>query len=95
MWNTLVFSTLVTSFSLSIALLLAVMADRQIRGYQVYTTLLIWPYAVAPAIAGVLWMFMFNPSLGIMAKGLRSVGYDWNPLLNGNQAMGLVSHQAA
>jgi sn-glycerol 3-phosphate transport system permease protein len=90
LWNTLVFSTLVTSFSLSIALLLAVMADRQIRGYQVYTTLLIWPYAVAPAIAGVLWMFMFNPSLGIMAKGLRSVGYDWNPLLNGNQAMGLV-----
>jgi sn-glycerol 3-phosphate transport system permease protein len=90
LWNTLVFSTLVTSFSLSIALLLAVMADRQIRGYQAYTTLLIWPYAVAPAIAGVLWMFMFNPSLGIMAKGLRSVGYDWNPLLNGNQAMGLV-----
>jgi sn-glycerol 3-phosphate transport system permease protein len=90
LWNTVVFSSFVTFFSLSIALLLAVMADRQIRGHQVFTTLLIWPYAVAPAIAGVLWMFMFNPSLGMVARGLQSVGYDWNPLLNGNQAMGLV-----
>jgi sn-glycerol 3-phosphate transport system permease protein len=88
--NTMLFSGLVAFFSLSIALLFAVMADRQIRGSQVYTTLLIWPYAVAPAIAGVLWMFMFNPSLGIVAKGLRNIGYDWNPLLNGNQAMTLV-----
>jgi sn-glycerol 3-phosphate transport system permease protein len=88
--NTLVFSGFVAFFSLSIALLLAVMADRQIRGHQIYTTLLIWPYAVAPAIAGVLWMFMFNPSLGMVAKALRDVGYDWNPLLNGNQAMALV-----
>jgi sn-glycerol 3-phosphate transport system permease protein len=88
--NTLVFSGFVAFFSLSIALLLAVMADRQIRGSQIYTTLLIWPYAVAPAIAGVLWMFMFNPSLGMVAQGLRNIGYDWNPLLNGNQAMALV-----
>jgi sn-glycerol 3-phosphate transport system permease protein len=88
--NTMVFSGLVAFFSLSIALLFAVMADRQIRGSQVYTTLLIWPYAVAPAIAGVLWMFMFNPSLGLVAQGLRRIGYDWNPLLNGNQAMTLV-----
>ena len=88
--NTVVFSTLVTTLSLSIALLFAVMADRHIRGHQIFTTLLIWPYAVAPAIAGVLWMFMFNPSLGIMAKALRGMGYDWNPLLNGNQAMSLV-----
>jgi sn-glycerol 3-phosphate transport system permease protein len=89
-FNTIVFSALVGFFSLSIALLFAVMADRQIKGAQIYTTLLIWPYAVAPAIAGVLWMFMFNPSLGIIAKGLRGIGYDWNPLLNGNQAMTLV-----
>jgi sn-glycerol 3-phosphate transport system permease protein len=88
--NTVVFSALVAFFSLSIALLFAVMADRQIRGSQIYTTLLIWPYAVAPAIAGVLWMFMFNPSLGMVAQGLRKIGYDWNPLLNGNQAMSLV-----
>lgn len=88
--NTILFSALVGFFSLSIALLLAVMADRQIRGSQVYTTLLIWPYAVAPAIAGVLWMFMFNPSLGMVARGLHSIGYEWNPLLNGNQAMALV-----
>ncbi len=90
LWNTLIFSTLVTSLSLSIALLFAVMADRQIKGYQVYTTLLIWPYAVAPAIAGVLWMFMFNPSLGLLARALQAMGYDWNPLLNGDQAMSLV-----
>ncbi|MGL5139579.1 MAG: sn-glycerol-3-phosphate ABC transporter permease UgpA [Beijerinckiaceae bacterium] len=90
LWNTVVFSGIVTFFSLSLALLLAVMADRQIKGKQIYTTLLIWPYAVAPAIAGVLWMFMFNPSLGMVARGLQSVGYDWNPLLNGNQAMTLV-----
>ena len=90
LWNTIVFSTLVTGLSLSIALLFAVMADRQIRGKQVFTTLLIWPYAVAPAIAGVLWLFLFHPSLGIMGRGLQAAGYNWNPLLNGNQAMALV-----
>ncbi|MGL4634412.1 MAG: sn-glycerol-3-phosphate ABC transporter permease UgpA [Beijerinckiaceae bacterium] len=88
--TTLVFSSLVTFFSLSIALLFAVMADRHIRGHQVFTTLLIWPYAVAPAIAGVLWMFLFHPSLGILGRGLQSMGVDWNPLLDGKQAMGLV-----
>lgn len=90
MLTTLIFSTAVTVFSLSIALLLAVMADREIKGAGVYRTLLIWPYAVAPAIAGVLWYFMFQPSLGMVARGLRGMGYDWNPLLNGNQAMVLV-----
>jgi sn-glycerol 3-phosphate transport system permease protein len=88
--TTLIFSSLVTFLSLSIALLFAVMADRHIRGHQVFTTLLIWPYAVAPAIAGVLWMFLFHPSLGILGRGLQSLGVDWNPLLDGNQAMGLV-----
>lgn len=90
MLTTLIFSTAVAFFSLSIALLLAVMADREIRGAGLYRTLLIWPYAVAPAIAGVLWYFMFQPSLGMVARGLRGMGYDWNPLLNGNQAMVLV-----
>jgi sn-glycerol 3-phosphate transport system permease protein len=90
MLTTLIFSTAVTVFSLSIALLLAVMADRDIKGAGIYRTLVIWPYAVAPAIAGVLWYFMFQPSLGMVARGLRGMGYDWNPLLNGNQAMLLV-----
>jgi sn-glycerol 3-phosphate transport system permease protein len=90
LWNTVVFSTLVTTLSLSIALLFAVMADRHIRGHQIFTTLLIWPYAVAPAIAGVLWMFMFHPSLGLMGRALQGAGYNWNPLLNGHQAMALV-----
>ena len=88
--NTLLFSSLVTVFSLSIALLLAVMADRQIKGAQIYITFLIWPYAVAPAIAGVLWLFLFHPSLGLLGRGLQSMGINWNPLLNGGQAMGLV-----
>jgi sn-glycerol 3-phosphate transport system permease protein len=88
--NTMVFSSIVTFFSLSIALLFAVMADRHIRGHQIFTTLLIWPYAVAPAIAGVLWMFLFHPSLGILGRGLQNIGIDWNPLLDGKQAMGLV-----
>ena len=88
--NTLVFSVAVTVLSLSLALLLAAMADRQIRGGTVYRTLLIWPYAVAPAVAGVLWLFMFHPSLGVIARGLRGLGIDWNPLLNGTHAMTLV-----
>lgn len=88
--NTAVFSTFVCVFSLSIALLFAVMADRQIRGAEIYKTLLIWPYAVAPAIAGVLWLFMFDPSLGMLARGLQSLGVPWNPRLNGNHAMLLV-----
>jgi sn-glycerol 3-phosphate transport system permease protein len=90
LWNTVVFSTFVTAFSLGFALLFAVMADRHMRGHQIYTTLLIWPYAVAPAIAGVLWLFMFDPSLGMIGRWLNSVGVNWNPRLNGNQAMALV-----
>jgi len=88
--TTALFSTLVTVLSLSIALVLAVQADKSIRGAGVYRTLLIWPYAVAPAVAGVLWLFMFQPSLGILARGLRSLGVDWNPLLSGNHALTLV-----
>jgi len=66
------------------------MADREIKGAGLYRTLLIWPYAVAPAIAGVLWYFMFQPSLGLFARMLRDWGIDWNPLLNGDHAMILV-----
>ena len=88
--TTLVFALLVATFSLSIALMLAVQADRQIAGAGIYKTLLIWPYAVAPAVAGVLWLFMFQPSLGIVARGLHDLGIPWNPLLNGTHAMILV-----
>ncbi len=84
---TVVFSSAVASLSLGIALLLAVQADKHIRGAGPYKTLLMWPYAVAPAVAGVLWLFMFQPSLGILARELRNMGVDWNPLLNGTHAM--------
>jgi sn-glycerol 3-phosphate transport system permease protein len=87
---TVVFSVLVAAISLGLALLLAVEADKQIKGAAVYKTLLIWPYAVAPAVAGVLWLFMFQPSLGLLARQLRAMGIDWNPLLNGTHAMILV-----
>ncbi|MBL8574453.1 MAG: sn-glycerol-3-phosphate ABC transporter permease UgpA [Hyphomicrobiaceae bacterium] len=88
--TTMLFSFLVAFLSLTISLLLAVQADKSIKGAGVYRTLLIWPYAVAPAVAGVLWIFMLNPSLGMIAKAMRSAGIDWNPLLNGGDAMTLV-----
>ena len=92
---TAIFSAAVTALALTSALLLAVMADRVVRGSRVYRTLLVWPYAVAPAVAGVLWLFLFNPTLGIVAFALRQVGYRWNHLLNGDQAMLLVVLAAA
>jgi len=90
MLTTAVFAIMVAGLSLSLALLLAVQADKSIRGASVYKTLLIWPYAVAPAVAGVLWIFMFQPSLGVVAQGIRAMGWNWNPLLNGNDALTLV-----
>ena len=87
---TALFSALVTFFSLSCALLLATQADKRIRGAGGYKTLLIWPYAVAPAVAGVLWMFMFHPALGTLTRPIRALGIDWNPMLNGSHAMTLV-----
>ncbi len=89
-FTTAVFSTLVAVLGISISLLLAVFADRIVKGALVYKTLLIWPYAVAPAVAGVLWLFMFAPSVGVVSFWLRSIGVDWNHLLNGGQAMTLV-----
>jgi len=88
--TTAIFSTLVTLVSMSVALFLAVMADRVIKGSGAYRTLLIWPYAVAPAIAGVLWLFMFNPSIGVATYWLKALGYNWNHVLNGTEAMSLV-----
>ena len=88
--TTAVFSTLVTLASMVPALFLAVLADRLIKGAGVYRTLLIWPYAVAPAVAGVLWLFMFNTRVGVVAWYLGLLGYDWNHVLNDGEAMGLV-----
>ncbi len=88
--TTAVFSVLVAVLGLSISLLLATMADRVIKGAMVYKTLLIWPYAVAPAIAGVLWSFLFAPSIGIVAYVLKQNGIAWDYLLNSNDAMALV-----
>src|SRR6185312_6863731 len=84
------FSALVTFFGLSISLLLAVMADRVMRAAAFYKPLLIWPYAVAPAVVGVLWLFLFSPSVGILAVALNSLGIPWNPRLDSTDAMILV-----
>jgi len=84
------FSILVAGLGLLLSLALAVFADRVLRGAAVYKSLLIWPYAVAPAIAGVLWLFMFAPSIGIVSYWLRKAGIEWNHLLDSDQAMTLV-----
>jgi sn-glycerol 3-phosphate transport system permease protein len=88
--TTALFSVLVAALGLTLALALAVFADRVLRGAAVYKTLLIWPYAVAPAVAGVLWLFMFAPSIGIVSYALRGMGVQWNHLLNSDQAMALI-----
>ncbi|MBY3174139.1 sn-glycerol-3-phosphate ABC transporter permease UgpA [Rhizobium leguminosarum] len=88
--HTLIFAILVTVLSTSIALLLAAAAMRVLRTARIYSTLLIWPYAVAPAIAGILWWFMFNPSIGIVAYMLRAMGINWNHLINPDDAMVLI-----
>ena len=88
--TTAVFSVLVAVSGLSIALLLAVMADRVIKGAGLYKTWLIWPYAVAPAVAGVLWLFMFASPMGVIAYVLQGLGLDWNHMLNSEHAMALI-----
>jgi len=93
--KTAVFSASVAFLSLSFALILAAMADRVIKGGTVYRTLLIWPYAVAPVIAGALWVFMLDPTLGILTYTLAALGYDWNHKLSGTEAMILVIVAAA
>jgi len=87
---TFVFSALVVVFALGIGLLLAVMANRNLKGVQIYRTFLIIPYAVAPAVASVLFIFMFQPGLGMIARLLQRSGINWDPVLNGTHAMILV-----
>ncbi len=88
--TTAVFSILVAVIGLSVSLLLAVFADRVVRGASIYKTLLIWPYAVAPPVAGVLWLLLLAPGLGIVGDAQGRLGVDWNHLLNGAHAMTLV-----
>ncbi|MEG2630149.1 MAG: sn-glycerol-3-phosphate ABC transporter permease UgpA [Comamonas sp.] len=88
--RTALFSVLVAGLGIAISLILAIFADRIVRAAMLYKTLLIVPYAVAPVIAGVLWMFMFSPSLGVVAHYLGELGYNWNHIMNENQAMALV-----
>jgi sn-glycerol 3-phosphate transport system permease protein len=92
---TAVFCSAVAVLSLGCSLLLAVMADRVIKGATGYKALLIWPYAVAPAVAAALWVFLFNPTVGIISWLIKSQGISWNYLLNGGQAMLLVVIAAA
>jgi sn-glycerol 3-phosphate transport system permease protein len=87
---TALFSLLVAVCGIALSLVLATMADRVLRGALAYKTFLIWPYAVAPAVAGVLWAFLFAPSVGIVTFALRQIGIDWNWVLRGDQAMALV-----
>ena len=87
---TALFSAIVAVTGLALSLLLAVFADRVLRGSRVYRTLLIWPYAVAPAVAGVLWLFMLSPSIGILTYTLRGFGVDWNYYVHGGQALLLI-----
>lgn len=88
--TTAVFAIGVALVGLGTSLALAYFADRALRGATFYKTLLIWPYAIAPAVAGVLWSFLFNPSLGIVSFVIRKMGVDWNFVLNGGQALTLV-----
>ncbi len=92
---TMVFSLSVAAIAMSVSLLLAVMADRAIRGATAYKTFIIWPYAVAPVVAAVMWYFLFNPTVGMISFFLKAVGVDWNFALKGGQAMLLVIIAAA
>jgi sn-glycerol 3-phosphate transport system permease protein len=88
--NTLVFAAIVCGLALLLGLLFAVAANRILFAANTYKTLLVWPYAVAPAIAGILWWLIFNPTIGSVGELARFFGFEWNPFLNGNQAMLLL-----
>lgn len=92
---TLVFAVSVTLISMGFSLLLAVAVNRLLRSGRLYTTLLVWPYAVAPVVAGILWWFIFNPSIGILPYVLRQLGIDWNHRIDGTDAMILIVIAAA
>lgn len=85
-----VFSLWVAVLGIGISLVLAYFADRVVRGALLYRTLLIWPYAVAPAVAGVVWLFLFSPSIGVVSYALNTLGFEWNALLNSRDAMALI-----
>ena len=87
---TALFSVLVAGVGLAFSLALAVFADRVIRGAGVYKTLLIWPYAVAPVVAAILWLFLFNPTLGVVSHWMRAAGMRWDPLLDSGDALALI-----
>jgi sn-glycerol 3-phosphate transport system permease protein len=93
--NSLVFSGCVAGLALGLALFLAVQADKSLRGATVYRSLLIWPYAVAPAVAAVLWLFLFQPQVGMIGRGLNAIGIPWDYRLNGTHAMILIIVAAA
>jgi sn-glycerol 3-phosphate transport system permease protein len=88
--TTAVFSILVSVGGLAVSLLLAVLANRVIRASGIYKTLLIWPYAVAPVVAGVVWLMLFASPYGVIRYALIQMGYEWNHLLNANHAMALI-----
>ena len=88
--TTALFSVLVAGIGIALSLLLAVFVDRIGRGAMIYKTLLILPYAIAPVVAAVLWVFMFSPSLGVISYALGKLGFDWNHLLKGSHAMALI-----
>jgi sn-glycerol 3-phosphate transport system permease protein len=90
LYRTAFFSICVALIAMVPALFLAVMADKVVRWATAYRTMLIIPYAIAPAVAGVLWMFLFNPSVGVVAWAIKQTGMDWNPKLDGNDAMALI-----
>ncbi len=94
--TTFTFSIAVASVSISLGLFIATMANRALRATALVRTLLIWPYAVAPAISGILWLFLLHPSYGIVALGIKKwLGVDWNPVLNGTDAMIMITMAAA
>ncbi|MBJ6987436.1 MULTISPECIES: sn-glycerol-3-phosphate ABC transporter permease UgpA [unclassified Devosia] len=90
LWKTGLFAVCVTALSMGISLLLAIAVNRAIKTSRVYTTMLVWPYAVAPVVVGILWWFMFNPTIGIAPYILRGLGISWNHRVDGTQAMILV-----
>lgn len=94
-WTTLVFSAATTAVAMALALALAIAADRVLRGSMLLRSLVIWPYAVAPAIAGMLWLFLFHPGFGVLALAMEEMGIAWNPLLDGADAMALIVAAAA
>ena len=90
LYLTFIFSIATITLTMTVSLLMAVVADQVSFGGTLYKSMLIIPYAVAPPLAGVLWLFLFNPSVGVLSSLLDSLGYTWNHKLNGNQALLLL-----